>query len=161
MVKKTSLVQASVGRRRIDSFVGSTEASFTLGARDEISKVLGDLMKTVSKMENASADVIHEALQPTFALSQTYVPVKTGNLKRSGFLRKTTFRGIPTVQIGYGDGGSPPYAAIVHEKLENKHAAPTQAKFLQRALEEDADNIQARILRGYKTVQEGGDVSSD
>lgn len=156
MAKKTALIQASVGRRRVDSFVNSTEASFTLGARDEISAVLTPLLRTLNKMDTASADVIHEALQPTFALSQSYVPVKTGNLKRSGFLIKTTFRGIPTVQIGYGNGGNPPYAALVHEKLEYKHAAPTRAKFLQAAIEEDADNIQARILRGYKTVQEGG-----
>jgi len=38
----------------------------------------------------------------------------------------------------------------VHEHPEMFHEPPTRYKFLEAALEEDIDNVQARIIGGYK-----------
>lgn len=72
-------------------------------------------------------DELYKALiEWIFVLSQQYVPVKTGRLKRSG-------------QIIYEPDGKPsiiydtPYALYVHEIIDNRHATPTKAKFLEDA----------------------------
>lgn len=56
--------------------------------------------------------------------SMEYVPVDTGKLKKSGYIRK---RGA-----GYEVGFSADYATYVHE-IPNHHEAPTQSKFLEDA----------------------------
>lgn len=70
-----------------------------------------------AKFENAARMI--------FKLSQKWVPVKTGRLKKSAALE---FIG-GTWQISY----QTPYAVFVHELMGNKHAPPTQAKYLEEA----------------------------
>lgn len=96
-------------------------------------------------------DALLYALEPTFALSQQFVPVDTGDLRASGYLEVIGRGRRPIVQIGYGKAGRPPYAVIVHENLEAHHAAPTRAKFLEEALNRTESLIPQRIaefLRG-------------
>lgn len=61
-----------------------------------------------------------------FDLSQKYVPVDSGHLKSTGKIVKNS---IGTYSIVY----SADYAVYVHEIVENKHEAPTRAKFLEDA----------------------------
>lgn len=118
----------------------------------KMTDVIMNYTKLVRHLEVVSPDILLDAMQPTFALSQQYCPTDTGRLKDSGYLEITERRGRPTVEIGYGFGGEPPYATAVHENLEWQHKAPTRAKWLQVALEEDAQNIQDRIVADYRSV---------
>ena len=59
-------------------------------------------------------------------LSQTYVPVDTGTLKRSGHIEKGT-DGV--IRVVYDC----PYATLVHEIIDYHHEAPTRSKFLEEA----------------------------
>jgi hypothetical protein len=134
---------ASIGRKR-----GQNDA------RADMNAVIRNYRRLVEHLQDVSPDVLYEALEPAFELSQEYCPVSTGTMRASGYLEKTTFRGIPTVEIGYGRGGVPEYTVAVHENLEWKHDDPTRAKWLQVALSESAHDIQDRIRQGYR--QAGG-----
>jgi hypothetical protein len=104
-------------------------------------------------MSAQSGAVLYNALKPTFDKSQTYVPIDTGDLKKSGYLevrRRGLFRAYE-VEIGYGRGGFPSYAIYVHE-TPIFHKPPTRWKFLQAAISEDGNEIQKRINEGFKTA---------
>lgn len=85
------------------------------------------------------------ALGPTLTLAKRYCPKDTKALVNSGYLEITSRGAGGTVEIGFGKGGVPHYALIVHEMLEYKHKAPTRAKFLQIAMQETRHSILARI----------------
>ena len=139
-----------VGRKRLSGREDSFEQSDTRAARGDMKAVIAQYRRFVKKVEDVTPQILLEALQPTFEKSQTYVPQLTGALKASGYLEITSFRGTPRVEIGYGRGGEPEYAAQQHENLDFHHRAPERAKFLQSALEEDAAEIQARIVNALR-----------
>lgn len=64
--------------------------------------------------------------QSIFELSQLWCPVDTGALRSSG---KIVENSLGTYSIKY----STPYAVHVHEIMENRHKAPTRAKWLEDA----------------------------
>lgn len=69
--------------------------------------------------------------------SQQRVPVDTGALKASGYVRKNG-QGLSTeVLVGYTQS----YAIYVHEILHLRHRAPTMAKFLECPAKWNVDNI--------------------
>ncbi len=63
--------------------------------------------------------------------SKKIVPVDTGVLKNSGKVEKPTIReaGV-SVEVTYG-GAAAPYALIVHEDLNARHAPGKSAKYLE------------------------------
>lgn len=58
-------------------------------------------------------------------ISLHYTPVKTGKLKESIYIKK--------VDDYYEVGYTAPYAIYVHEIIDNSHAFPAKAKFLEDA----------------------------
>lgn len=114
--------------------------------------VLNNYKRLIRHIEEATPEILLESLEPTFELSQEYCPKDTGALVDSGYLEIVQEGRKPTVQIGYGRGGSPPYTVRVHENLEWRHKSPTKAKWLQAALEEDEKAIQGRIIRSYAGI---------
>lgn len=104
-------------------------------------------------MTEQSGQILKDSLQPTFEKSQEYCPKKTGALRASGYVevrRVGVLRGWQA-EIGYGRGGQPTYAPIVHE-MPIRHAPPTRWKWLQFAIQEDGAAIQQRIVEGYRTA---------
>lgn len=122
----------------------------TYGARRGMQGIIKEYQKFVDTVEAATPQILYEALLPAFELSKEYCPKDTGAMVASGYLEITTFRGRPTVQIGYGRGGTPSYTARVHENMEWKHEYPTRAKWLQVALAESRERIQNGIIAGLK-----------
>lgn len=150
---KTIKLRASVGRQRMDPSIMRHEARYIASLRAQFKVITDNYERIVQAMKGKpSAEILLEALQPTFRLSQKYVPVLSGDLKASGFLEIDPSSKLPRVVIGYARGGSPHYAAHVHERVDIGHAPPTRSKFLLAALEEDNANIQKRIVRGYKQM---------
>ena len=83
-------------------------------------------------------------------MSQTFVPVKTGDLKASGFIvTRSSARGASGT-VGYAAASSPFYAAFVHERLDLKHKAPTQAKFLEEAVKRQSTNFRHNVVQHMK-----------
>ena len=145
-------IKATVGRQNLGKGVSPYEAGYVTSIRNQFKAITKNMEALIAGMEEQATDVIYEALEPTFQLSQKYVPVDTQTLKDSGFLEKDESGKYPRVQIGYSKAGKVPYAALVHEKVELRHAAPTRAKFLLTALEEQEGEIQDRIVKGFKQV---------
>lgn len=135
-----------VGRKQIAASVNKTTADYTRSARADMAGVMKNYQAFCKHMQNCTPEVLLDALKPAFELSQEYVPKKTGALAASGYLHIIAFRGIPTVEIGYGLGGEPDYAAAVHENMEWRHQEPTQAKYLERALDETYDEMWQTVV---------------
>lgn len=150
MVRRFRPIRAKVGKHAIPNTASQTEAEFTASVQKQLGTIVDNFKAFVAHMEDVSADVLYDAMLPTFKKSQRYTPVDTHALVNSGYLEKRQFRGESVVEVGYGKGGEPHYAPYVHEDLEKQHKSPTRAKFLQSALEEDANNIQRLIIRGMK-----------
>lgn len=108
-----------------------------------------DLVGILDQFEDATPEIIVEALEPTFEKSKVYCPKDTGELVASGYLEIVRKGQSPYVEMGYGKGGKPRYAPYVHEMLNLKHAAPTRAKWLQHAVQEDLGVIATRLATGY------------
>lgn len=136
---------ANIGRKRIVT-VGALDRRDTYSARNDMRGIIRNYRNFIKQVESVLPEVLLEALEPTFQKSIEYCPKDTGRMVKSGYLEITSFRGTPRVEIGYGLGGEPPYTAKQHENLEYRHKSPTRAKWLQVALEEDAGEIQRRII---------------
>lgn len=135
-----------VGRATVRQSVGPVTAADTRAARTAMANIVSEFERFAEHVEDASAEVIIEALMPTLDKAKVYCPKDTGALVDSAYLEDAVIRGVPTVEMGFGRGGRPDYAATVHENLEYRHKSPTRAKFLQAALEEDESAIQTRIV---------------
>lgn len=138
-------VQFPVGSRRLPKGAGSG-ASATRDVRAQMADVQKAFEAVINNVEEATVEAIREGLQPVYDKSQALVPVLTGALKESGFIevekRASGAHGV----VGYARGSHPPYAAIVHERLDLHHEAPTQAKFLEAAVMEELPKFEARLV---------------
>lgn len=149
-----SILTARVGKASVrGSFASTAQGYATVSAREGMRAILKNYNNLINHMEGSTPHILLEALRPTFDKSQVYCPVDKGTLRDSGYLEITESNlGRTRVEIGYARGGDPYYAVDVHENLEWRHEAPTRAKWLQIALEEDSASIQARILGAYKDM---------
>lgn len=77
--------------------------------------------------------------------AKAITPVETGVLRKSGHVQLPNIsRSGADVVMGFG-GAANAYAIHVHENLNAKHKAPTQAKFLERPLMDAANSMAGRI----------------
>jgi hypothetical protein len=139
-----------VGKIRSKGTKFPWEPGFIQSVREQLDDLQRIMKSVVAQFEGATPEICLEALRPTFEKSKVYCPVDTGALIESGYLEIVGFRGQPRVEMGYGRGGNPYYAVIVHENLEMEHRAPTRAKWLATAVEEDLDEIKIRIEQGMR-----------
>lgn len=130
---------------------------------------LNDMATVEPKLFNVG---VQNAAEMVFDRSQELVPVDTGRLKASGRIIDGEKReGYEEYRIQYGGdyvgtpldvmpirtdvrgggvprGGAGPaeYAWIVHEDLTKGHAPPTQAKYLEQAVNETVD-LRMRVIK--------------
>ena len=148
-------VGATVGPKYGGNTFAGRHAS---NARAEMAAIVKELSRRLNAIKNATPMALEVALTPTFAKALVYTPVATGKLRASGYMQlKEGSRG-PEIEIGFGKGGSPSYAAYVHEMVNIPHTAPTRAKFLQSAIEEDIDDIPKRIAAELRRAAKGGKI---
>ncbi len=98
-------------------------------------KLLADALSRIPKhMPNLLEKAIYEEANVIFNESQKIVPVDTGALRGSGVVHAPRHENHRTfVRVTYG-GPAAHYALYVHENLYARHAAPTQAKYLETPL---------------------------
>lgn len=150
-------VNVSVGRRTptmVGGKGGKKEVAFPGQARaiDQFKKVEKEYARWVQHLRGNMGVILEDSLQIVFAVSQELVPHKTGELKRSGYVTRANSGKKMFAEIGYAKGGSPDYAVIVHEDLMKFHEPPTQAKFLEDAIEREAENVQEFIISATKDM---------
>lgn len=149
------LLRARVGAARISTNMEPSQAGYTRAIRAQMEQIERNLTEVIKQITEETPEILLEALEPTFRKSQLYVPVKTGELKQSGYLEVRKTASGATVEIGYGKGGRPNYAVYVHELTGYYHKPPTRAKFLQAAIEEDMDAIRDRLETAYRNMVGG------
>lgn len=142
-------VKAGVGiSRASNTFAGR----YSGDARKEMRAIILELNRRINNISKLTPLALEEAMTPTFAKAIAYTPVDTGKLRSSGYMITKQGDKGPEVEIGFGKGANPPYAAYVHEMTDIPHAAPTRAKFLQSAIEEDIDIIPKRIAAALRRL---------
>jgi hypothetical protein len=134
-----------MGLQRVRKPRSPSEPGFVAQMNRQVRALTDELHSILDQFEDATPEIVKDALQPTFDKSQAWCPVRTGELKASGYLEITG----KTVEMGYGFGNKPWYTVFVHENLDQYHAPPTQAKFLERAMKEDMNAIFYRIGANY------------
>jgi len=141
-----AVIRARIGRLRVTRAVTNPSAAAGIRSMREQMKDLQEIMgRLVKEVKGVSKEALLVGMRPVFARSQELVPVASGKLKKSGFLvAKDTSRG-PIIEVGYGKEGRPFYAAIVHENVEANHKSPTQAKYLQAAIEQQGPTVGRRV----------------
>lgn len=146
MVQTTPKVKFSTGLKRLVKGQNVHVINNTLQARAMAKVWQKGLQRILNTMKDSSAAAIDYGLTPIWEQMLVYVPIgKTGELDRSLYLRtKDTPKGA-IGEIGFGAGGHPRYAVIVHERTDLFHEPPTRAKFFQGAIEEHAHLVPARM----------------
>jgi hypothetical protein len=97
-----------------------------------------------AKFSAAAGKTLYNEGRAILAEAKRRTPVDTGDLKRSGFVRKIDLLGGGyTVIIGF----NMPYALIVHEDLTVFHATG-QAKYLEEPFRLAAASMRARLQAG-------------
>jgi hypothetical protein len=137
-------VKIEIGKRNIRTREVGSAAELGRELKAAMVQVAQDFGFFVDKLEGFLPEDLKSALEPTFELSQVYVPKDKGVLADSGYLEVVPYRSGARVEIGYGRGGQPPYAIYVHE-VPRWHAPPTRDKFLEAAIDEDYYNILQRV----------------
>lgn len=152
MAVKPFRTKVVMGKQNIRSSDSSSAAHLSRAFQASMAGVLGNLDRFISHMEGVSADIVADALEPTFGKAIDYCPKDTHDLVNSAYLEARPFRGGARAEMGFGRGGVPNYAVYVHEMTAYNHEWPTRAKFLEAAVDEDTDDILGRvaaITRGY------------
>lgn len=140
-----SPLRVNVGRQRVTHVAGPSEANYTRSIRTQMLQIRNNLLKAIEAIENVTPAALIHGLRPMFDTSQILVPVKTGRLKHSGFVVAERTSTGAAAAIGYGKGGNPFYAGFVHERLDLRHAAPTQAKYLEEAVNRHIAQFPSRV----------------
>lgn len=141
-------LKLGVGKERVTKPKWPSEAGYVASVNRQTKRITDKLLEFFDEMEDASEEIMLEALEPTYQKARRYTPVDTSALLNSSYLVSAPFRGKPRVEMGFAKGGSPAYAVFVHE-IPYNHAEPTSWKFLERAMKEDLEDIYRRLGRGY------------
>lgn len=150
--------RAFVGKRRLAgrTRMGST-ADVVKGyeklTRESMAEVMQNMESLVNLLQGATPDIMLDIMMPVFEKSQEYCPVDTGLLKSTGDLHVSGDEETRVkVEISYGGNGTAWYAPIVHERVDIGHRPPTRSKFLQAAVEEETENLRARVVEAYAAI---------
>lgn len=147
-----SPIALSVGKLRVQKALYPTEPGFVASIKSQMKTITNEITSIFSQLENATPQILLDAIQPTYEKSKVYCPKRTGRLVNSAYLEITSFRGSPRVECGYARGGDPPYAVAVHELVEQYHRPPTRSKWHQAAMLEDLDQIRGRLITSYSAM---------
>lgn len=96
--------------------------------------------------KTVAARVLKDAALHVLQVSNTRVPLQDGHLQNSG--DTAVDRDEMRAYVSY----SQPYAVAQHENLDWKHAPGREAKYLEKALEEEAPAVQALIAQQLKEL---------
>ena len=134
-------VRFKVGAQRLIGGLAPWQVGYGRQVRSQMVQVEKSYTRLIETLQADTEEAVRQMLQPVFDRSQELVPIDTGVLKASGYIETRVSRGRVVGEVGYGKGGRPNYAVLVHEDLNIPHAPPTQAKFLEQAADEHANGM--------------------
>jgi hypothetical protein len=145
----TGQIKLNIGRVRKTVAASPSEASYIQSIREQMRVIKENMEAVVAHLEKVTPEAIRFGLEPVFEESQRLVPVDTGRLKRSGFIETRKVAHGTVAAVGYGRFGSPNYAGFVHERVDIPHAPPTQAKYLEQAVQTKIGDFRRRVELFY------------
>jgi hypothetical protein len=103
------------------------------------------LRRNIPSVSLVIKDALDEWADRVLEESKKLVPVKTGELQKSGEVIKTAIIGnmTPSVEIAY----TADYALTIHEDLTLEHPNGGQAKYLEQPMLEHQDEIVQAVER--------------
>lgn len=124
---------------------------------------LDEFRKSFQRLRDHGPRKIDDAVkahmeEDLFPRTQELVPKKTGALEASGSVEQGDAPGSWKVVYGNSaveNDSMVDYAAAVHEEVENKHAPPTSAKFVERPLVEGVDRLASRVAKSLDDLARG------
>jgi hypothetical protein len=110
------------------------------------SKLRKQLLGASAKTIHAAAASLYQSAEVIMTDSkENYVPVKTGNLRSTGFVQLPEIDGQDiNVTLSYG-GPAVDYAVVVHEDL-TAHHPHGQAKYLSTPLEQRLGDVHTKLV---------------
>lgn len=100
-----------------------------------VDKVIRAIGKEKAKTGMTIAESLKKCAEVILKKALYYCPVEYGPLRKSGRIESEGSGMGTRVHVVFG-GPEAPYAIYVHENLEAKHASPTCAQFVTRAIRE-------------------------
>lgn len=98
-----------------------------------------------AKFVRAAAAALYQMGLKTIAIAIRLTPVDTGRLRASNYCAPPAVdpNGVMTCEVGFGAA----YGIYVHERTDLRHRAPTQAKFLEHALDVISEDYMVEIAK--------------
>jgi hypothetical protein len=140
-----------MAKLRLKSVVGGKKSfspvdmDYTQQIRSQMDDIISNFRTIQGAVPGLGVHALQHALSPIYDTSQELVPVDTGKLKASGYIEVQQEGSELTGNVGYARDNDPFYAVIVHERLDLRHEPPTQAKFLEEAINRHIDEIPERF----------------
>ncbi len=144
MARTRPPVRFSVGLKRIVRSKRPSIAFTTRAVRVQMKVLQKNLDGVIREIENTTPSALDFGVDEIWQESQRLVPRDTERLADSGYVETRKGAMGAEVEVGYGSGGHPFYATLVHE-LNVPHESPTQWKYLQAAIERHIGNVGERI----------------
>jgi len=108
-------------------------------------KVIRALESLGTEAAQAMAYALYNEAEGLIGEAKPQTPVDTGVLRASGYVQQPQISGTNvTVECGFG-GAAQGYAIYVHENLEARHKAGTNAKYLERPMRKRAGGVLGRV----------------
>lgn len=118
----------------------------------DFNQLKADLERLKSQHQYAIASGLFQEMSEIMSESHDECPVKFGRLKATGQVEEPIIMsGRTSCRMGY----STKYAIYVHEILENYHAPPTKAKFLEDPVNRNIDKVPQFINRSIAILMGG------
>ncbi len=150
--------------------VNKNSAAFIIrkgNARAALNEISKNLIRAFNQLSEATQEGTKIAAEKILKRSLELCPIDTGALRTSARVispkrsrkevrGKISAAGIDPVFVVYDHGGKAPYAVFVHEILRYRHDPPTQAKFLQTAMDEAAAEVLTTVANEAKKNLGGG-----
>lgn len=107
------------------------------------------LMRLGDRAPKAAAKALYQEVEEnvTAPAKEIYTPVDTGNLRSTIHTELPVIEGTRVTVTVRAGGPEAPYALAVHERLNARHAPPTQAKYIERPLTDAKKGMAARLAK--------------
>lgn len=117
------------------------------------SKLRKQLLGASAKKIHAAAASLYQSAEVIMTDSkENYVPVRTGNLRATGFVHPPEIDGKQIyVTLSYG-GPAVDYAIVVHEDL-TAHHPHGQAKYLSTPLEQHLGDVHRKLVSDLNSAK--------
>lgn len=141
--------RVSVGARRVSESSNPLEYD----AQKSFRRVEKELQNFIGHVKGNMGFVLLDGLEMILETSKYLCPKDTGELVNSGYVATSKIgKNRVGAEVGYAKGGKPEYALVVHEDLTKYHEPPTQAKFLEDAIEMEADSFKSFLEMAMKDM---------